>query len=117
MRFRGRQEPLIWGYGALFPPANLSFASLRRAVGGSLWSTWAIYLSIGWIMVSLCPHDNPRIHKGSDLQGPFRIEYGFHVTLMLAGIILAYSLLTMLRPGAAGAHGAQAAGAASPRVR
>jgi len=36
------------------------------------------------------------------LQGLLYIEYGFHVTLIIAAVVLAYSLLTMLRPGEAG---------------
>jgi len=54
------------------------------------------------------------IHNGDNLQGLLYIEYGFHVTLMAAGLILAYSLLTMLRAGDAGV---QAGGTATARVR
>ncbi|HEV8224498.1 MAG TPA: hypothetical protein VGP74_04510, partial [Rubrobacteraceae bacterium] len=67
-----------------------------------------------WFLVSWWPHDNLHIHNGEDLQGLLYIEYGFHVTLMLAGIVLAYSLLTMLKPGDAGA---QTPGATPARVR
>jgi hypothetical protein len=104
-------EAVTFGLGVSF--LLFGFAPLRRAVGAT-WRTWAIYLSIGWFMVSWWPHDNLHIHNGNDLQGLLRIEYGFHVTLMLAGIVLAYSLLTMLRPGDAGA---QTAGATAARVR
>jgi hypothetical protein len=54
------------------------------------------------------------IHNGDDLQGLLYIEYGFHVTLMVAGLVLAYSLLTMLRAGNAGV---QSGGAATALVR
>ncbi len=54
------------------------------------------------------------IHNGENMQGLLYIEYGFHVTLMVAGLVLAYSLLTMLRAGDAGM---QAGGAATARVR
>jgi hypothetical protein len=49
-----------------------------------------------------------------DLQGLLYIEYGFHLTLMAAGLVLAYSLLTLLRAGDASA---QAIGAVTARVR
>jgi hypothetical protein len=104
-------EALTFGLGISF--LLFGFAPLRRAVG-TTWRVWAIYLSVGWFLVSWWPHDNLHIHNGNDLQGLLYIEYGFHVTLMLAGIVLAYSLLTMLRPGDAGAR---AAGAAPARVR
>ena len=48
-----------------------------------------------------------------DLQGLLYIEYGFHLTLMAAGLVLAYSLLTLLRPGDAGVR---SGGAATARV-
>jgi hypothetical protein len=104
-------EALTFGLGISF--LLFGFAPLRRAVGAT-WRAWAIYLSVGWFLVSWWPHDNLHIHNGDDLQGLLYIEYGFHVTLMLAGIVLAYSLLTMLRPGDAGA---QTAGATPARVR
>ena len=62
----------------------------------------------------LVPHDNMHIHNGTDMQGLLYIEYGFHVTLMVAGLVLAYSLLTLLRPGDAGV---QSGGAATARFR
>jgi hypothetical protein len=65
-------------------------------------------------MVSWWPHDYLHIHNGNDLQGLLYIEYGFHLTLMLAGIVLAYSLLTMLRPGDAGT---ETVGATPARIR
>ena len=64
--------------------------------------------------VSWWPHDNMHIHNGNDLQGLLYIEYGFHVTLMAAGLVLAYSLLTMLRAEDAGVHDS---GVATARVR
>ncbi len=106
-------EALTFGLGISF--LLFGFVPLKRALGGSTWRTWAAYLSIGWFLVSWWPHDNMHIHNGENLQGLLYIEYGFHVTLMAAGLVLAYSLLTMLRAGDAGV---QAGGAAtSARVR
>ena len=104
-------EALTFGLGISF--LLFGFAPLRRVVGAT-WRAWAIYLGVGWFLVSWWPHDNLHIHNGNDLQGLLYIEYGFHVTLMLAGIVVAYSLLTMLRPGDAGT---QTAGATPARVR
>jgi hypothetical protein len=90
-------EALTFGLGISF--LLFGFAPLKRALGGATWRTWAAYLAIGWFMVSWWPHDNMHIHNGDDLQGLLYIEYGFHVTLMASALILAYSLLTMLRIG------------------
>ena len=90
-------EALTFGLGISF--LLFGFVPLKRALGGSSWRTWAAYLAIGWFLVSWWPHDNMHIHNGSDLQGLLYIEYGFHLTLMVAGLLLAYSLLTLLRAG------------------
>jgi hypothetical protein len=105
-------EALTFGLGVSF----LLFGTvpLQRAVGGSSLRAWAMYLAIGWFLVSWWPHDNLHIHNGNNLQGLLYIEYGFHVTLMLSGLVLAYSLLTMLRAGDAGV---EPGGAAPARVR
>jgi hypothetical protein len=59
--------------------------------------TRAAHFSIAWLLFSWCPHDSLHIHNGMDLSGLLAIEYGFHVSLMIAGMILAYFFLTLLR--------------------
>ena len=104
-------EALTFGLGVSF--LLFGFPAISRAMGGSSLRSWATFLAIGWLLVSWWPHDNLHLHIGMDLQGLLYIEYGFHLTLMLSGLILAYSLLTMLRrtdPGVAPV-------AATPRVQ
>ena len=109
-------EAITLGLGVSF--LLFGFVPLRRALGGSSWRTWAAYLSIGWLLVSWWPHNNMHTHNGLDLQGLLYIEYGFHVTLMVAGLVLAYSLLTLLRPEDAGVRtGMRSGGAATAAVR
>ena len=72
-----------------------------------------MYLSIGWFLVSWWPHDNLHIHNGMDMQGLLYIEYSFHVTLIIAALVLAFSLLTQLRSGEAGVE----TGGRAARVR
>ena len=108
-------EALTFGLGVSF--LLFGFVPLRRALGGPSWRTWAAYLAIGWLLVSWWPHDNLHIHNGTDMQGLLYIEYGFHLTLMVAGLVLAYSLLTMLRAEDAGVQpGVQPGGATTARV-
>jgi hypothetical protein len=94
-------EALAFGLGISF----LAFGQplVRKATGRSGLRAWAMYLSIGWLLVSWWPHDNLQIHTGTDLQGLLYIEYGFHMTLILSGLVLAYSFLSLLRGGSAGA--------------
>lgn len=111
--FIAAAEALTFGLGISF--LLFGFAPLKRALGGSTWRTWASYLAVGWFLVSWWPHDNMHIHNGDNLQGLLYIEYGFHLTLMVAGLALAYSLLTMLR---ASDRGSAAVGmSATPRVQ
>jgi hypothetical protein len=105
------REALTFGLGVSF--SLFGFPAISRAMGGSTVRTWATFLAIGWLLVSWWPHDNMHIHNGSDLQGLLYIEYAFHVTLMASGLILAYSLLTMLRSSDPGVSQT----AATPRVQ
>jgi hypothetical protein len=43
------------------------------------------------------PHDNLHISNGNNLQGLLFIEYGFHFTLMIAALVLAYCFLSLIR--------------------
>ena len=43
------------------------------------------------------PHDNFHRANGFNLPGLIRIEYGFHVTLYLAGIVVAWFFISVLR--------------------
>ena len=93
-------EALAFGLGISFLAFGLPL--VRKAASGSMLTAWSMYLSIGWLLVSWWPHDNLHIHTES-LQGLLYIEYGFHVTLILSGLVLAYSFLSLLRGASAGA--------------
>ena len=93
-------EALAFGLGISF--LLFGFSPLLRLAGGSKTKATLMYVSIGWFLVSWWPHDNLHGHIGEDMQGLLYIEYGFHVTLIIAAVVLAFSLLTMLRPGESG---------------
>ena len=93
-------EALAFGLGISFLAFGLPL--VRKASGGWRLRAWAMYLSIVWLLVSWWPHDNLHIHTES-LQGLLYIEYGFHMTLILSGLVLAYSFLSLIRGGSAGA--------------
>ena len=104
-------EAVAFGLGISF--LLFGFPALLRLARGSRLRAWAMYLSVGWFLVSWWPHDNLHLHNGLDLQHLLYIEYGFHVTLIIATVVLAYSLLTMLRPGESGVE----TGSGAARVR
>ena len=46
------------------------------------------YIALLWLLLSWWPHDNIHIHNGMNLQGLIYIDYGFHLTLIIASFIL-----------------------------
>ena len=89
-------EAITFGLGVSFLVFGLPL--VRKVSGGSGPLTWATYLSIGWLSISWWPHDN--FHQSvamGDMRGLLYIEYGFHVTLIIAGLIVAYFFLSSLR--------------------
>jgi hypothetical protein len=87
-------EAVAFGLGISF--LMFGFPALLRLARGSRLRAWAMYLSIGWLMVSWWPHTNLHINNGENMQGLLYIEYGFHLTLQIAGIILAYCFLSLV---------------------
>jgi hypothetical protein len=89
-------ESVLFGLGISFLLFGLP--AVRRVSADSKARARAMYLSIGWLMISWQPHDNLHISNGNNLQGRLLfIEYGFHFTLMIAALILAYCFLSLIR--------------------
>jgi hypothetical protein len=88
-------ESVLLGLGVSF--LLFGFPLINRISSGSKPLARAMYLSIGWWMVSWWPHDNLHIHNGSDMQGLLYIEYGFHVTLIVTAVIVAYGFLKFVQ--------------------
>ena len=61
--------------------------------------TVIIYLSTVWFLGNWWVHDALHIVNGMNPTGLLWIEYGFHVTLIIAGAALAYAFATMVTDG------------------
>lgn len=62
----------------------------------------AAHLSIVWLLVSWFPHDNLHPHYGESMAAIVALVWGFHVTLGLAGLVLAaFAFVTARRAQAA----------------
>ena len=92
-------ESLAFGLGISF--LIFGYSLLQKVLPASKGLTIAAYLSIGWLLFSWWPHDSLHVANGMNLNGLLGIEYGFHVTLMIAGVILAFFFLALLRQRAA----------------
>ena len=88
-------ESLAFGLGVAFIVFGMPL--VRRVSGLSRGLGWAVYLSIAWLLVSWWPHDGLHRHNGENVQGLLFIEYGFHLTLIVAGLVLAYAYVKLLR--------------------
>ena len=91
-------QSLAFGFGVVF----LLFG--RQSVNSFLPAdkglSLAVYLAISWSLLSWWPHSNlHQTHNPDNLSGLLAIEYGFHVTLILGGIIIAYFILMKSRQG------------------
>jgi hypothetical protein len=86
-------EVIAFGLGVSF--LVFGYPLVRAIAPSSPLLTRAVHLSITWLMVSWWPHDSLHIHNGMNLNGLIVIEYVFHVTLMAAGVILAYFFLSL----------------------
>jgi hypothetical protein len=93
--FLALMESVLLGLGISFLLFGLP--TVRRVSADSKARALAMYLSIGWLMVSWWPHDNLHISNGNNLRGLLFIEYGFHFTLMIAALVLAYCFLSLIR--------------------
>jgi len=70
---------------------------VRAISPASTGLTRAAHVSIAWLLFNWWPHDSLHIYNGMNLAGLLVIEYVFHITLMIAGTVLAYFFLTLLR--------------------
>ena len=88
-------EALAFGLGGAFIAYGLPL--VRQVAGGSVPGTWATFIATAWLLLSWWPHDSMHRHNGMDLGGLLMIEYLFHVSMMVAGAVLAYTLVRSLQ--------------------
>lgn len=96
-------EALAFGLGISF--LLFGYPAVHALSPASALLTRATHLSIVWLLANWWPHDSLHLHNGLALGGLLAIEYIFHVTLILAGVILAYFFLTMQRQSATASSG------------
>ncbi len=88
-------ESLAFGFGISF--LIFGYPLMQTVLPASKGLTLAAHFSIAWLLFSWWPHDSLHVANGLNLNGLLAIEYVFHVTLMVAGVILAYFLLALVR--------------------
>lgn len=81
-------EVLAFGLGIAF--LIFGYPLMRAIAPASKRLTLWAFLSIAWLLVNWWPHDSLHVANGMNMGGLLVIEYLFHVTLIVAGAILAY---------------------------
>ena len=93
--FIGALEAISFGFGIAF--LVFGWLHFRGRIRESYLST-ATFIAVGWLLVSWWPHDNMhRVNGMENYAGLIRIEYMFHLTLILAGLTLAVYLWRQLK--------------------
>lgn len=85
---------IVFGLGVSFLTQGYG---LVRRITTSRRDAILAYASIGWILVSWFPHDNLHMAVGDQPGGILALLWGFHVTLMIAGLGLAFVVLRTAR--------------------
>ncbi len=87
-------ESAIFGLGIAF----IFFGwPLVKKISKSRNLSIAAFVSLSWLLVSWWPHDNFHIHNGMNAQGLLYIDYTFHVTIIIASLILTYYFIYSLK--------------------
>lgn len=87
--FLGAADAILLGLGVSFLVFGLPV--LRKVSPDSRLRAWAMYLAIGYLMVSWWPHLNLHISTPIDnWQMLLYIDFLFHLPLEIAGAVLAY---------------------------
>ena len=87
--FLGAADAILLGLGVSFLVFGLPV--LRKVSPDSRLRAWAMYLAIGYLMVSWWPHLNLHISTPIDnWQMLLYIDFLFHLPLEIAGVVLAY---------------------------
>ncbi|MFV2015116.1 MAG: hypothetical protein ACC656_06800, partial [Candidatus Heimdallarchaeota archaeon] len=87
---------IIFGLGISF--LIFGYAKVKTMQPASKRLTLAAYFSIVWLLTSWWPHENLHDTVGDRINANIAVDYGFHMTLMIAGVILAYFFWTLMRP-------------------
>ena len=87
-------DAILLGLGVAF--LLLGFPVVRRVAPDSRLRSWAMYIAIGYLLVSWWPHLNLHSSAGFDLNALMAIDLAFHLPLEIAGGVLAYGFTVML---------------------
>lgn len=93
--FLGVGDAVLLGLGVSF--LIFGYPLLRMVSPDSKLRAWAMYLSIGYLMISWWPHLGMHASNGLDIGGLLFIDLVFHLPLEIAGAVLAYCAYSLFK--------------------
>jgi hypothetical protein len=90
----GIVESVAFGLGVAF--VVFGWRLVQRTGVGTV-AAWGGYLGIAWSLLNWWAHDGFHRVTGLNFGGLIRIEYGFHVTLIVGAALTAYFFLSVAR--------------------
>ena len=91
----GVGDAVLLGLGVSF--LVFGYPLLRKVSPDSRARAWAMYISIGYLMVSWWPHLGMHASNGMDIGGLLVIDFVFHLPLEIAGAVLAYCAYSLFK--------------------
>ncbi len=88
-------DALLLGVGVAF--LLFGYSVMRKVSPDSRVRAWAMYLSIGYLMVSWWPHLNMYAANGINFGGLLLTDYLFHFPVQIAVVVLALSFISLVR--------------------
>lgn len=88
-------EALTFGFGIAF--IIYGWPRVKAATGDATRTARVMYVSLAWLAVSWWPHDNLHVYNALDINGLIAIDYAFHLTVIIAGLVLAYSFFALFK--------------------
>lgn len=88
----GLLEAFVSAFGVSF--LLFGYPLVRAIAPASKGLAMAAHVSIAWALFNWWSHDSLHQHVGENLSGLLAIEYGYHVTLMIAAVTIAYFFWT-----------------------
>ncbi len=90
----GIVEAVAFGLGVAF--LLFGYRLVQQTEVGPL-AAWGGYFGIAWSLVNWWAHDGFHRVTGLNYNGLIRIEYGFHITLIVGAALTAYFFLSVAR--------------------
>jgi len=89
-------QALVFGLGIAFLIFGFPLVSAAPVSQGLAFVT---YLAIAWSLINWWPHSNFHQTASENINTLLAIEYGFHITSIAAGLVVAYFFIEILRQG------------------